>query len=231
MSLPRFNPGRAAGPASPSPAAAPRTDYPALVKANLQDARLYADRHDLIAALGIRPGGIVAELGVAFGSFSKVLIDALRPDEFVAIDIFELHNSPVVWGRPTAELFKGMTHRAFYAAQFAKSPARITIRQGLSHVCLAEFPDRHFDLIYVDADHNHDSVKADAEVAKHKLRQDGALVFNDYILFDHIAGIPYGVVPVVNRLVVQENWRVIGFALQHQMFCDIALRPPAASPA
>lgn len=231
MSLPRFNPSRAPAAPKPPPQAAPRIDYPALTKANLQDARLYADRHDLVANLGIRQGGIVVELGVAFGSFSKVLIEALRPAEFVAIDIFELHKAPSVWGRPTSEVFKSMTHHAFYTAQFAKAATRMTILQGLSHVRLAEFPDQHFDLIYVDADHTYEAVKADAEVAKRKLRRDGALIFNDYILYDHVAGIPYGVVPVVNQLVALEGWRVVGFALQHQLFCDIALRPPVASRA
>jgi len=41
---------------------------------------------------------------------------------------------------------------------------------------------------------------------------------------DHILGVAYGVVPVVNKLIVDEGWRIIAFALQKGMFCDIALR-------
>jgi hypothetical protein len=41
---------------------------------------------------------------------------------------------------------------------------------------------------------------------------------------DHIQNSPYGVVQVVNELVTSSNWRVIGFALQQHMFCDIALK-------
>jgi hypothetical protein len=37
---------------------------------------------------------------------------------------------------------------------------------------------------------------------------------------------PYGIVPVVNSLVVNEGYDVVAFALQQQMFCDIAIRKP-----
>ncbi len=229
MSSSRFNrPRLFPQSAPPRPVAQARTDFPALTMAHMRDARLYADRQDLIAALGVPAGGVVAEVGVAFGSFSKVMIDLLHPREFVAVDTFELHKHPMIWGRPTAEVFKGQTHSAFYAAQFEGSGTIMTIREGLSHVRLAEFPNAHFDLIYLDADHSYEAVKADADVAKRKLRRDGVLVFNDYIMFDHVAGAPYGVVPAVNELVVEENWQVVGFGLQHQMFCDIAIRPAAA---
>jgi hypothetical protein len=33
----------------------------------------------------------------------------------------------------------------------------------------------------------------------------------------------YGIVPVVNKMVVNQGWKVLGFALQKHMFCDIAL--------
>ena len=56
----------------------------------------------------------------------------------------------------------------------------------------------------------------------------GLLVFNDYIMVDHHYGTPYGVVRAVNELVTASDWKVVGFALQQQMFCDIALcRAPA----
>jgi hypothetical protein len=85
-------------------------------------------------------------------------------------------------------------------------------------------------MIYVDADHSYRSVRRDVNVSKQKVKDDGILILNDYIMFDHYhvaePNIPvwYGVVQVVNQLVVEENFEVIGFAFAKHMFCDIALR-------
>jgi hypothetical protein len=84
--------------------------------------------------------------------------------------------------------------------------------------------DHSLDLIYIDAGHDIESVKRDMQEAVQKIKRDGTLIFNDYIMHDHITGSPYGVVPVVNDLVAQHGWKVVGFALQHHLFCDIALR-------
>jgi len=55
---------------------------------------------------------------------------------------------------------------------------------------------------------------------------DGTLIFNDYVMYDHLQRVEYGVVQAVNQLVIDGDWRVVGFALNHNMFCDIAIRRP-----
>jgi hypothetical protein len=61
--------------------------YPALTAEHVQGARLFANRHDQIAGLPIDRGGRVAEIGVWRAAFSKVLVDLLKPSQFVAFDI------------------------------------------------------------------------------------------------------------------------------------------------
>jgi hypothetical protein len=95
---------------------------------------------------------------------------------------------------------------------------------------LAKYPDKSFNLIYIDADHSYEAVKRDTNVAKAKLADNGILVFNDYTMFDHLNGVPYGVVQAVNELIVSEDWRVCGFSLQKFMFCDIAIRKLSGLP-
>jgi hypothetical protein len=203
------------------------TNIPALEARHLAEARLYADRKHMIAALQLPLDGVVAEVGVALGNFSTLLIAALQPREFVAIDRFTLHQITALWGRPTTEIFQGADHRGFYAKVLGECPCVVTIREGQSHLMLETFPDRYFDLIYIDADHSYPAVKRDAAAAARKIKPNGIVIFNDYILFDHLAGVPYGVVPAVNELVVHEGWHVIGFSLHEQMFCDIAVCPPS----
>jgi hypothetical protein len=106
------------------------------------------------------------------------------------------------------------------------------IEIGDSAETLPRYEANYFDMIYIDANHFYDAVKVDAELAKVKIKQDGILIFNDYIMYDHIGGWPYGVVQAVNELVTSEDWRVVGFAFEPHMFCDIAIRrqsPPHTS--
>jgi hypothetical protein len=66
-------------------------------------------------------------------------------------------------------------------------------------------------------------------MAEKKLKRDGTLIFNDYIMMDHWHSTPYGVVPVVNDFCINRGWRIVYLALNPQMFCDIALQHADAS--
>lgn len=204
----------------------PQANVPPLAARHVAGARLFADRYDLVASLASARGGIVAEVGVAHGDFSEFLMETLDPAFFVAIDIFRMHEIPICWGVPSSVLLKGMSHVDFYSDRFARWGDRGAVEVGLSHERLARYPDRSFDLIYVDAGHDYDSIKRDGELAARKIKETGTIVFNDYIMFDHVLGAPYGVVPAVNEIVVAGDWKVYGFAFQTQMFCDIAIQRP-----
>lgn len=201
--------------------------FPAISSQNLSDARLYANREEMVRAL-VPPGpDIIGEVGVGLGDFSEFLIQTLRPRRFVAFDTFDLNNHLTIWGRPTRDIFQGQSHEEFVATRLSKLDAEITLQRGDSGTTLARQPDAHFDMLYIDADHNYTGVRRDASLAKQKLRANGTLIFNDYIIWDHVTHERYGVVPVVNELVTSEGWRIVGFALHPQLFCDIALRRPA----
>jgi len=94
----------------------------------------------------------------------------------------------------------------------------------MSHLQLAKYPDKSFDLIYIDGDHSYEGVKKDAEIAKDKVVDNGVLVFNDYLAFSAWEGAVYGVMRAVNELIVKDDWVVTGFALNHWMHYDVALR-------
>lgn len=204
-------------------------DCPALGARHLESARLFADRADLISSIGIGEHGVIGEVGVAVGDFSAILLDRLKPALFVAFDLFELHLDKALWGLTTEEIFGNDTHLAFYQRRFQSRGRQVVTEKGPSHETLAKYPDRFFDMLYIDAGHDFESVKRDAELAVAKIRPSGILVFNDYIMFDHVTATEYGIVPVVNTLVVREDWQVLGIALQRHMFCDIAIQRRAGS--
>lgn len=67
-------------------------------------------------------------------------------------------------------------------------------------------------------------VRADIAAAIPKLKVHGRLIFNDYIIWNHLRGKPYGVVRAVNELLCRnEEWKIVAFCLNVEMFCDVAV--------
>jgi hypothetical protein len=199
-------------------------EIPIIGNEHLVDARLYANRKSLIASLPIPRSGKIAEIGVLKGAFSTFLIEELKPRQFFGFDAFAMHKRINRRGISGAQFFEGLTHRQYYERAMAKFRDIVVPVEGLSAQTLRGYIDRTFDLVYVDASHAYAEVKADAAFAVEMVSEAGFLVFNDYILVDPENYIPYGVVPVVNDLVVNQGWIIVGYALEEHLFCDIALR-------
>jgi hypothetical protein len=49
-------------------------------------------------------------------------------------------------------------------------------------------------------------------------------VMNDYIFFDHIASLKYGVVEATHEFCLEHGYEMLYLALQPQMFCDVCIR-------
>jgi hypothetical protein len=197
---------------------------PPLLQEHVDGAVLYADRTKALEA--VPRGGVVAEIGVALGDFSQAMLTYLAPCRFDAFDLFKLHEAQNFWGRSSADWFGGLSHRAQYERRFADEIAagKLHIHEGDSSLEMEKQPDSSYDVIYVDGNHSYEGVMRDAEASARKLKTDGILIFNDYIIFDHVRGVPYGIVPVVHEFCVNRGWKVTFFALHNHLFNDIALR-------
>jgi len=201
----------------------PAFDIPPLEAKHLDDARLFANRNDMISSMQFIKSGVIAEVGVAQGDFSEFLIDQLEPKRFVAFDLFTMHEWTEEGGVPTTKLLNNMKHLEFYKKRFADRSTEVLTEVGMSHLTLAKYPNRSFDLIYIDGDHSYGGVKKDIEIAKNKVSDNGFLIFNDYTCFSTWDGCIYGVMRAVNELIINDNWVVFGFALEQRMHYDIAL--------
>jgi hypothetical protein len=187
-------------------------------------AQLFANRDDALVTWP--KNGSVAELGVAFGSFTAQIIERVGPSRFDAFDTFVLHTLPSMWGKPIGEWLQGHpTHRAYYESRFAQQVRNSTLRvfEGDSSSNLKLQQLNSYDVIYIDGDHSFEGAKKDADAALKALKPGGMLVFNDYVCYDSSGG-EYGVMPVVQDLCINHGWRLRYLALQHKMFCDIALQ-------
>lgn len=189
--------------------------------------RFFADRKEMIRGLAprlpARPR--VIEVGIGLGDFSQFILEALSPAQFVAIDLFRMHELEWLWGRRTTEIFSGLSHEQFYRKRFSDQVGRgeMSVLCGTSWDMLASLSGSEFDLIYVDAGHDVESVMKDLEACIGCLAPKGVIVANDYTLYDPYLDVVYGVVQAVNQFVRDRDFIVDGFALEPNMFCDIAI--------
>ena len=183
----------------------------------LREARVFSNRE---YALELIPtNAVVAEVGVAFGDLSRIIIDKSSPKEFYALDVFS-DKTKGFWGDNRFE-DGGVTHLEYYENRFSKeiNSGILRIRQGLSWDCLLKFPDDYFDYVYLDAAHDYNSVKKDTEILKRKVKKGGLIQFNDYTRNES-----YGTIPVINEFVNTTNSEVVGYALSMSGYDDIIVR-------
>jgi hypothetical protein len=191
----------------------------------LQNARVLPDRDTMLELLP--KSKVFAEIGVLLGDFSEKILRICEPHHFVGIDIFRIHELPMLWGRPTTEVLGNRTHGAFYRDRFSDfiSQGRMTVLEVDSVTAMARLPNDSLDIVYVDADHSYDAVCRDLSVIKHKIRDDGLIIMNDYTMVDVLGELgPYGVIQATNEFMLAEGWEMIFLALQEYMYCDVVLR-------
>ena len=196
----------------------------AIDKNLLKNAKVMPGRDDVLSMMPRNM--VVAEVGVAFGGFSRKILDNMHPSKFYAVDIFE-DSVKGFWGSNILE-DTNMTHYEWYKNKFSKEIAAeiVELRKGYSWECLEQFPDNYFDYVYLDAAHDYISVSRDVEVLKRVVKAGGIIQFNDYILCDYtvIGTPPYGVMPVVNKLVNDTKSEVLYYCLSLSGFDDIVVR-------
>lgn len=178
------------------------------------------------AALALLPkGGIVAEVGVAYGDFSRKIIDTIHPEKFYAVDSYGLGPGDDLWGTQILTSSK-MRHEEFIKNKFKNEIEQkiFIIKKGFSWDVLETFEDNYFDYVYLDAGHDYDSVKKDVTVLYKKLKNNGIIQFNDYCLFDWIENVPLGIIRAVDELLVNSNHEILYYCLQKEGFHDIVVK-------
>mgnify|MGYP002399149309 CR=1 FL=1 len=177
---------------------------PVLSERHLQNCRMVANREVILQHM--KKGGIVAEVGVQEGHFSRSILKICMPEKLHLVDI---------------ELTTYGIHQNF---QPEIEKGQVVLHEGDSSTTLSQFNDAYFDFIYIDADHSYWGVQRDIQAAKTRIKHDGFLVFNDYTYWSPGECINYGVIQAVNELCTEEDWELAYFALAGHMYCDVAIR-------
>lgn len=182
----------------------------------LEEAMVLCNRYEALERLP--KGGRVAEIGVAYGNFSKEILTKMKPEKFYAVDLF--CESIGFWNN---DLFKEsqMTHYEWYADKFSDyiSSGTLIMEKGFSWDVMKKFPDHYFDYIYLDAAHDYASVEKDIMQIVKKIKTNGIIQFNDYTFQEN-----YGVIPAVNKMVKETGAKILYYCLSTNGYADLVVQ-------
>jgi hypothetical protein len=196
---------------------------PQLPQHLFENSKVCGSREDVLPLLP--KGGIIAEVGVAYGNFSALLLEVLQPQKFIAIDSFAFTEENEPW-KQTILKDNRISHIDYYKKRFEKeiTDGQVEVQKGLSWDCLAQLPGNSIDYLYLDAGHSYEEILKDIQQVKRVIKDTGIIQFNDYTLFDAFAFVPYGVPKAVHEFLLEENFEVLYLCLHRQFFCDIVVR-------
>ena len=174
-------------------------------------------REDL---LGLLPkGGEVAEIGVALGDFSQVILTHAAPRKLHLIDPWSHQDRADYLHDPNNADDVEQTRRyQSVLARFATEirSQQVEVHRAYSQDIAAKFAPSQFDWIYVDGLHSYEGVSSDLTHYKDKVKAEGLIIGHDYT--NHIGAqeMNFGVIEAVNDFAAAEGFHII--ALTHEVF-------------
>ena len=176
-----------------------------LSQKHLDGCRVFPNRNLMVASFP--KAAVIAEIGVAAGDFSAVILSMASPRRFYLIDAWLMASSTDYGESGYAKVesrFKDEINNEV-----------IIIKKGFSHEKLTEFEDDYFGWVYIDAAHDYLSVKKDLEIAFLKVKKGGIIAGHDYLRWGS-RGIRFGVLEAVNSFCVEKEISFTGISLD----CD-----------
>jgi hypothetical protein len=174
------------------------------------------DRYELLKFM---PDGVTAEIGVATGRLSKIIIENNKPKKLYLIDAWK--NFDI--GYYDENMVDDDSHEKRYQSvkeHFATNQSVILVRD-YSTEAAKQFEDEFFDWVYIDADHSYDGCITDLKAYNKKVKQTGYIWGHDWL-----AGTYTKKGFDVNRAVkdfVEENGYIISFITNEKKFASYVI--------
>ncbi len=172
-------------------------------------------------------GGVGAEIGVAQGDYSALLLQAAQPRELHLIDPWshlESGSDPLqasgllaTVGEARAqgagfhappENLAGDEEYAAVARRFEGDP-RVRLHRQYSYKAAASFADGQLDFVYLDGNHHYEFVLQDLKDFAAKLKPGGLLFGHDFFEDAFARQEHYGVVDAVNTFLKRSDFRFV----------------------
>lgn len=167
-----------------------------LLQHHIEGATLLTDRLALLGKLPTQ--GVVAELGVAAGDFSRQIVDICAPAQLHLVDIWSSD-------RYGEALYLSVNNHF----QQQQQRGEVTIHRKPSLEALESFPDQTFDWVYIDTTHSYELTREELRACARKVKSSGIIAGHDYIQGNWRTQYRYGVIEAVHEFCVECNYRVL----------------------
>ncbi|KTA83618.1 hypothetical protein VO69_04220 [Aeromonas salmonicida] len=167
-----------------------------LLQHHIEGATLLTDRLSLLALLPKH--GVVAELGVAAGDFSRQICEICQPSKLHLVDI---------WGSERYGEALYLSVNSHFQQQ--QQRGEVIIHRKPSLEALESFPDETFDWVYIDTTHSYELTRDELRACARKVKSTGIIAGHDYIQGNWRSQYRYGVIEAVHEFCVEYNYRVL----------------------
>jgi predicted O-methyltransferase YrrM len=177
---------------------------PELPQSKLEGCEILSNRLELLDR--VPKGGIIAEIGAANGDFSAAILARCAPERLhlFGLDAGNLSNPDI-------------------RAELVADASRVKPHMGEAARAFTKFPVGHFDLIYINGDHELEAVHSDIAMALPALKPTGALMFHSYTTWSPVSMYHCGVARAVHEFCLENAWKFRYIALETMMYNDVML--------
>jgi predicted O-methyltransferase YrrM len=180
-----------------------------LDEVHTQNCRVLPTRMHLLGRLP--RGGVVAEIGVAFGHFTTQILERNKPKKLHLVD---------AWASKRYQ--QGLAQiRERFSQEIAGGA--IEVHQGLSTECLPDFDQDYFDWVYIDTDHSYATTRDELLLSAQKVKPGGLISGHDFTSGNPVRAVPYGVIEACNEFCVQQGWEYAFITLEPSGHFSFAL--------
>jgi predicted O-methyltransferase YrrM len=152
----------------------------------------------------------VAEIGVAFGDYSKEIIRRCMPKKLILIDS---------WGSDRYR--EGLKSIETEFDSLIKNNT-VEVLMGQSTQVLADLEPGTFDWAYIDTNHTYDTTLAELELCERIVGKNGRISGHDFCTGNVVGAVPYGVVEAATRFCKENGWQFEYLTVEshgHFSFC------------
>lgn len=166
---------------------------------HIHGAELLTDRIELLKKIGKHC--ITCEVGVAFGDFSREIVDIIQPKKHYMIDSWTYK------GRYDEDAHNTVLKKFNYEI----TSGIVEIIRMDSIAGMVSLQDKSINFIYIDTDHTYKTTKKELYIANDKISKSGVIAGHDYKVGrfapEYNGFIPYGVIEAVNEFVSELDYK------------------------
>jgi hypothetical protein len=181
---------------------------------HLRNLCVVPTRRELLGNLPVN--GVIAEVGVAAGGFSKQILEICNPRKLYLIDL---------WNDVSEHDYSEQAYNIVQQQMTVPiANDQVEILRGWSWEMIERLPENSLDWVYLDAAHDYASVVRDLDACRTRIKPGGFIAGHDYTIWSNNGISRFGVVEAVNGFCLKHGWEMCFLTHESHRHCSYAIR-------